>query len=560
MKMTGGEALVGQLVKEGLRDLFILPGVQLDWATDALRKAQGDIRCFIPRHEQTTAYMADGYARTTGKIGAYMVVPGPGLLNTTAALSTAYACNSRVLAISGHIHSSSIGKGKGLLHEINDQSEILGSITKWNGRPQTMSEIPVFVRHAVNQLNSGRPLPVGLEVPHDLLSAQGEVELIEPPTGEREAGRIAPKGNEIEAAAKILDQAKFPILYVGGGVLASGASEALKALAERLDAPVVIGENGRGSLSDCHPLALNAVGGRAVFPLADVVLVVGSRFIDATTGATPLPTDQAKYIFLNVDEAVFTAPRTPACTIAADAKLGLEALSAAVEERYCKISRMLDRVRDWVARQTAVLTPQMDWLLAIRSAVPDEGIFVNELTQVGYVARSHYPVYAPGTYICPGYQGTLGYGFPTALGVAVGNPDKVVVGITGDGGFGWNLQELATAKRYGLDVIQLVFNDGSFGNVRTLQRAVFGESFGDELTNPDFGMLADAFGVAYSKVKGPGFLAAAINAAVERGGPTLIEAPVKEMPSPWHLMRLTPPPPGLPVPPNPFEEESENVA
>lgn len=555
MRMTGGEALVRQLMKEGIGDLFMVPGVQLDWATDALRKADGGIRCFIPRHEQTTAYMADGYARTTGKIGACMVVPGPGLLNTMAALSTAYACNSRVLAISGHIHSSGIGKGAGLLHEINNQDMILGSVTKWHGRPSKMEEIPAMVREAVRQLNTGRPLPTGLEIPHDLLATTGEVDLIDPPADEREAGRIPPNAAGIAAAAELLSGAEFPVLYVGGGVLAAGASAALADLAERLDAPVVMSENGRGALSDRHPLALNAVGGRAVFRQADVVLVVGSRFIDTGTGAPVLPMDHARYVFLNIDPTTFATPRTPAMTIEADAKLGLEALAAAVRPRPARLAPMLDRVRQWVARQTAALTPQMDWLRALREAIPDDGILVNELTQVGYVARSHYPVYAPDTYISPGYQGTLGYGFPTALGVAVGNPDKVVVGITGDGGFGWNLQELATAKRYGLDMVQVVFNDGHFGNVRTLQRAAFGESFGDVLTNPDFGKLAEAFGVRYTRIDGPGDLAEAIAAARKAGGPTLIEAPVTAMPSPWHLMRLTPPPAGAGIPPNPFEED-----
>lgn len=555
-EMTGGEALVAQLVAEGIHDLFMVPGVQLDWATDALRRAQDQIRCYIPRHEQSTAYMADGYARTTGKIGACMVVPGPGLLNTMAALSTAYACNSRVLAISGHIKSSGIGKGTGLLHEINNQDLILGSVTKWTARPTTMREIPAVVREAVRQLNSGRPLPVGLEIPHDLLAARGDVEILTPPADEREAGRKAPSPQAVDAAAQLLDGARFPVIYVGGGILASGAGDALLALAEKLDAPVVISENGRGSLSDRHPLALNAVGGRAVFPQADVVLVAGSRYIDTPTGEVTLPAGDARQIFLNIDPATFEEPRTPAVTIEADARLGLEALALAVKARPATIAPMLDRVRAWVAAQTAVLGPQMAWLNALRSAIPDDGILVNELTQVGYVARSHYPVYGENTYISPGYQGTLGYGFPTTLGAAVGNPDKVVVGITGDGGFGWNLQELATAARYNLNMVQIVFNDGHFGNVRTLQRAAFGESFGDVLTNPDFAKLADAFGVAYALVSTPDDLPAAIANARRSGGPTLIEVPVEAMPSPWHLMRLAPPPPGTPVPPSPFEEDA----
>lgn len=554
MEMTGGEALVQQLIREGVNDLFGVPGVQLDWATDALRKAQDKIAFYVPRHEQATSYMADGYARTTGRIGTCMVVPGPGLLNAMAGLSTAYACNSPVLCISGHIHSSGVGKGAGLLHEINNQSGILASVTKWNARASDAREIPSLVRRAVQELRTGRPQPVGLEISHDLLSTRTEITLIDPPPGEQEDGRIAPDADETRAAAELLDRARFPVIYVGGGVLASDASAALQALAEKLDAPVVMGENGRGALSDRHPLALNAIGGRAVFPHADVALVVGSRFIDITNGKALLPPGRTQYVHLNVDPAAWSAPRQPVATVQADARLGLEALAAQVRRRSPQRAADLDRVRAWVAAQAERIQPQHAWLRVLRSAIPDDGILVNELTQVGYFARSHYPVFAPRTFINPGYQGTLGYGFPTALGAAVGAAGRMVVSITGDGGFGWSLQELATAARYDLNIVVVVFNDGRFGNVRTLQTQQFGEAFGDELRNPDFRLLAQAFGVAYERVETPEGLEPVLRVARDAGGPLLIEAPVKAMPSPWGLMRLTSPESSDGAPPNPLGE------
>lgn len=551
MEMTGGEALVAQLVTEGVTDLFGIPGVQLDWATDALRRADDRIRYWVPRHEQTASYMADGYARTTGKLGACMVVPGPGVLNATAGLATAYSANSPVLCIAGQILSSAIGKRRGLLHELEDQSAVLRVVTKWTRRAEGTDEIPALVREAVRQIRSGRPRPAAVEIAPDLLAGRAELSPIAPVPDD---GRIVPDAAAIDAAARLLDGARFPVIYAGGGVLAAGAWDELRALAERIDAPVVMSENGRGALSDRHPLSLDPVGGRAVFARADVVLVVGSRFAHTSTGNPMWPAGDIRWVYLNAEPDDWTPPRSPGTAVHADAKLGLAALAAAVRPQERGRAADVARVRAWVAEQTACLEPQMSWLRALRAAIPDDGILVNELTQVGYVARAHYPVYAPNTFINPGYQGTLGYGFPTSLGAAVGNPGRAVVSITGDGGFGWGLAELATAARYALNVAVVVFNDGHFGNVRTFQRELFGASYGDALSNPKYDLLAAAFGVRYARVDAPESLGAALGRAFAEGGPTLIEAPVGEMPSPWHLMRLAPPPAGsgFRAPPDPL--------
>lgn len=554
MEMTGGDALVAQLVAEGVTDLFGIPGVQLDWATDALRRAQDRIRYWVPRHEQAASYMADGYARTTGKLGACMVVPGPGVLNATAGLATAYSASSPVLCVAGQILSSAIGKRRGLLHELEDQSAVLRVVTKWTRRAERTGDIPALVRQAVREIWSGRPRPAAVEIAPDLLAGRADVAAIAPAPDD--AARFRPDAAAIDAAAALLDGARFPVIYAGGGVLAAGACDELRALAERVDAPVVMSENGRGALSDRHPLSLDPVGGRAVFAHADVVLVVGSRFAHTSTGAPMWPGDRIVWVYVNAEPDDWTPPRAPGTSVHADAKLGLAALAAAIRPISRGRAGDVARVRAWVAEQTDCLEPQMSWLRALRAAIPDDGILVNELTQVGYVARAHYPVYAPNTFINPGYQGTLGYGFPTSLGAAVGNPGRAVVSITGDGGFGWGLAELATAARYALNVVVVVFNDGHFGNVRTLQRQQFGAAFGDALTNPKYDLLAEAFGVRYARVDGPSELGPALAAAFAEGGPTLIEAPVGEMPSPWHLMRLTMPAEstGFHAPPNPLGE------
>jgi len=553
MHLTGGQALARQLVMEGITDLFGIPGVQLDWAVDGLREVSNRIRYVVPRHEQAASYMADGYARTTGRIGTCMVVPGPGLLNAMAGLATAYACNSRVLAIIGNIHSPAIGKGYGLLHEVRNQSAILGCVTKWQAQAATSAEIPQRVREAVRELNSGRPQPVGLEIPPDVLAASGDVALIDPPP--HEDGRLRPDAAAIETAAAVIANSRFPVIYAGGGVLAADASAALQALAEQLSVPVVLSENGRGAMSDRHPLTLNSLGGRAVFAHADVAVIVGSRFADTMFGVPSWQSPGIKYVWVNVDPAAWSPPRDAEVGIVADAKLGLTALAAALPRRAPARGVDLAKVRAWASEQAREAEPQMSYLRALRAAIPDDGILVNELTQIGYLARSMYPVYAPGTFVTPGYQGTLGYGFPTALGVAAGNPGRAVVSINGDGGFGWAMQELATLRKYDLKVAVVVFADGHFGNVRRLQEDQFGATYEVDLRNPAFDRLAAAFDVPFARADSAAALQRVLGRAVQDRAPILIEAPVGSMPSPWGLMRLQARPGAANTgPPNPLGE------
>jgi acetolactate synthase I/II/III large subunit len=537
MQQTGGDALANQLVREGVKHVFGVLGVQLDWAVDGLRKVADKICYVVPRHEQATSHMADGYARTSQSPGVCMVVPGPGLLNAMAGLATAYACNSRVLCIAGDIHSSAVGRGLGLLHEIRDQSSILGSVTKWHARADRPENVPSLVRSAFRELGDGRPRPVGLEISHDVLSSKAEVDGIEPsppaknPLDER----------QIEQAAALLNAARFPILYVGGGVLAGRASGALRSLAEKLQMPVVMGENGRGAISDRHPLALSTLDGRAIFPHADLVVVVGSRFVDTAMGKPSWPAEGKKFIFINLDSEAWGPPRNCDVSVKADCATALRALEDASLKRP-PIPVHLEKVRKWARAQMEEIEPQGAWVRALREGIPDDGILVNELTQVGYFARLAYPVYEPGTFMTPGYQGTLGYGFPTAMGAAVANPARVVVSINGDGGFGWNLQELATARKYHLNVTIVVFNDGHFGNVRNMQQDQFGKEFGVELLNPKYDHLADAFEIPYERADDPQKLSMLLKRRAQERGPLLVEVRVAQMPSPWHLLRLLPPP------------------
>jgi acetolactate synthase-1/2/3 large subunit len=534
--MTGGQALARSLINEGISTTFGLPGVQLDWAFDALWEERDRLRVLNTRHEQATAYMADGYARTTGRIGTCIVVPGPGLLNAGAALATAYACSSPVLCVSGQIQSDLIGVGRGVLHEIPEQLRMISSVTKWAARAMRPEEIPGLVREASRQLRFGRPRPVEIEIPPDVLQRTAEVELLAPAEVERSAG----DSDLLERAARALGRAEHPLIFAGGGVIGADASDELVHLAELLQAPVLTSDNGKGSISDRHYLAQWPVALPDLVAEADAILAVGTRFVQPTMGLWPegiAPT----IIQLDVDPTEIGRNLKPTIGIVGDAKLGLAELAEragrhnrARPSRRDELTALKHRSED---RINSVL-PQADLGRAIRAELPEDGILVTEMTQVGYWTRAGFPVYRPRTYISAGYQGTLGYGYPTALGAKVGAPDKKVVSISGDGGFMFNVQELSSAVRHGIGVVAVVFDDGAYGNVRRTQRESFsGHTIASDLLNPDFVKLAEAFGLRGARAEGANNLCTALREALKTDEPALIVVPVGEMPSMWPLLR-----------------------
>jgi acetolactate synthase I/II/III large subunit len=538
--ITGGEALVRSLAANGVRRVFGIPGVQLDHAADALYRVRDDIAFICARNEQAVSYMADGCARSTGEVGVSLVVPGPGMLNGLAGLATAYACSSPLLYLTGQIDSSAMGRGLGALHEIPDQSGILRTLTKWSGLARGPAEIPGLVHRAFAELRSGRPRPVGLEIPPDVLAASASMDFPGP------AGHapVAPDAGLLDRAAAMLSRARRPVIFAGGGVLAAAAAGPLQELADALGAPVVMSENGRGSLSARHRLAFDALAFRRLREDADVVLAVGTRFVAPAGGQ--IPAGSARLILVNADAADLGPPRAPDLAVPGDARLALQALAAGVRGGSGGWGAGdLAAVRSWCEEQYASISPQRAYLAAIREALPDDGILVSDLTQIGYAANACFPVYAPRTYLTPGYQGTLGYAFATALGVKAANPGRAVVALTGDGGFSWTMPELSTARKYRLATVTVIFNDGYFGNVRRIQRDRFGARY---LASE----LADAFGVAGIRAEGPAGLATALKQAIAAGEPVLIDTPVGEFPSPWHLLREgVPRPPGNPAAPAP---------
>ena len=463
------------------------------------------------------------------------MVPGPGLLNTTAALSTAYATNTPVLCISGQIPSDLIGRGFGLLHEIPDQLGILRTLTKWAARIDHPTQTGKRVNEAFRQLRDGRPRPVAVEMPLDIMALETEIVL---PAAEGAPPTTMPDPELIDKAATLLAAAKKPLLFVGGGAVA--ASEEVLAIAETLQAPVVSYTGGKGIVSDHHYLAQSAVAGHELWREADVVLAVGTRLhqpqvrwgVDA----------DLKVIRIDIDPTEITRISRPALGIVADAKPALAALHNALDRHNPKRASRKEELEALKARTLARLAdnlgPQCEYLQAIRAELPDDGIYVEDLTQVGYVGRVAFPIYHPRTYIHSGYQGTLGSGFATALGAKVGRPDVPVVSVSGDGGFMYNVQELSTAVKHGIDISAIVFADGAYGNVRRMQKVDYGNRLiGVDLHNPQFPKMAESFGVAGVRTSTPDGLRRELAAALKRRGTTLIEVAVGEMPDPWkHLV------------------------
>lgn len=533
--ITGAETLVDALEANGVETIFGLPGLQLDYIFDALYDHQAKIRVIHTRHEQATAYMAFGYAQASGRVGTCLVVPGPGVLNTTAALSTAYACNSPVLCVTGQIPSAFIESGLGFLHEISHQETALASVSKWQGRINSAGEGPEVVAEAFRQLTSGRRRPVVIEIPPDI-AARRAAAVSHYPVGIA-AAEPEPDPDAVERAARLLGNAKSPAIFVGGGALDAGPE--LLALAEMLQAPIIMSEHGAGAVDIRNPLAQTLQVGNDLWPSIDVAIAVGTRLFHPIVAWGR--DDAIKLVRIDIDAKQSVAAWPPDAHIVTGARRGLTALI----ERVARHNGLRASRRDKLGRlKTAkhaelgeILAPQRDYTKAIRDALPEDGIVCFDVTQLHFYSWWGFPVYRPRTIIQPGYQGTLGYGYPTALGAKVAMPDRKVVYVGGDGGFMFNVQEVSTALRFGINVVAVVFNDNAFGNVRRIQKESFGGRYiGSDLRNPDFGKFADSFGMRYALVDSPAKLFVAIEAAFKADEPAFIEVNAGAFPNPFPHM------------------------
>jgi acetolactate synthase I/II/III large subunit len=530
--MTGGEAIVSGLVAHGVNTVFGLPGAQIYGLFDAFQQAQ--LKVIGARHEQACGYMAYGYARSSGKVGVFSVVPGPGVLNAGAALLTAFGSNEPVLCLTGQVPTQFLGKGRGHLHEMPDQLATLRTFVKWADRIEYPDNAPAAVSRAFQEMLSGRRGPAALEMPWDVFTQRVTTAAAKPfdlfPTPQVDSERI-------KEAAALIAVSSAPMIFVGSGAIE--ARDEILELAEMIDAPVVAFRSGRGIVSNAHELGLTMAAAYKLWPTTDLMIGIGTRLELPTMSRWPYRPERLKLVRIDIDPVEMRRV-PPDVAVVAGAKAATSDLVKAVARagtRKTAGRRAAIREASTAAlAEIQTVQPQMAYLNILREVLPEDGIVTDELSQVGFASWYGFPIYQPRTFITSGYQGTLGAGFPTALGAKVANPEKPVVAITGDGGFMFAVQELATAVQFNIGVVTLVFNNSAYGNVRRDQIQRFdGRVVASDLVNPDFVKLAESFGVAAARVAAPDHFRPALEKALAHGGPYLIaiEVPKDSETTPW---------------------------
>jgi len=534
MMPRDADRTIAQLILDGMRatgirQLFCLPGVQNDPFFDAVVDARDWLEVIVTRHEQGCAYMAMGAAQATGRPSAMCVVPGPGLLNAAAGLSSACGAGARVLAIIGQIHSPFLGKGFRVLHELDDQPAVLRQIAKHAAIVRDTDTAAEQIQAAFDALVSGTPRPVAIEVPADLWakSAPGTVA-----AGTRTMPVIDDAA--VDAAAAKLRAATNPLIWVGTG--AQDAAPAVRQLADLLQAPVSTRRMGHGVVDETDPLFVPMGLAHRMWPDVDVVMGIGSRIefplLQWGTGGLDL-------IQVNTDRDELDRHGLGALGVHGDAA---EVVPMLVE-RLTDLQRPdrraeLDGKRSAFFADIAGLEPQLSYLAAIRDAVPHDAIIVEDATQMTFVAHFAYQFRHPRTYLSTGFAGTLGSGVAAGIGAKAGAPARTVVTITGDGGFLFTATELASAVQHHIASITIVFNDSAYGNVRRIQQERFGpeRTIASTLVNPDIVTFAESFGCLGLRANDPHELGDALKTAIAHDGPVVIEVPVGEVPSPWPFL------------------------
>lgn len=530
---TIAELILDALQHHGIDTLYCLPGVQNDDFFDALYDRRNAIKTIVTRHEQGAAYMALGAAQATGRPQAYCVVPGQGLLNASAAHATAFGVSARVAGIIGQIPEAYEGKGLGLLHELDDQMAILAQISQQTGKIRDPARAPSQIAKLMNALVNGDAKPIAFDVPMNRWQTET--------TGYEadEPHRFEIDLDAINAAADLLANAKNPMIIAGSGALET--PDATLELASMLQAPVATYRQGRGVIDDRNPLSINLTVAHGLWPNVDVVLGLGTRMhYPLTAWGTD---DELKIVQISTDPVEMTRRTEPACAINARCE---EALPLLIQALQTKLARRTDRTeqlqqaKSRFAQEIAFLEPQISYLNAIRDALPDNGIFIDDITQVSFAARIAFPVHKPRTYISAGFPGTLGFGYAAALGAQNSMPGTPTIAVQGDGGFMFTSNELATAVQYNIPLTAIVFNDGAFGNVKRTQVEDYdNRTIASDLTNPDFVKYAESFGAQGLRAHSPDALRSCLEQAFKSGGPTVIDVPVGPMPNPWkHLVRF----------------------
>lgn len=523
-QMTGGQALVAGMRQAGVTTLFGIPGVHNGGLYDALLDAP-EMRVVITRHEQGAAFMADGYARASGRVACVATITGPGITNAATGLGEAYAESSPVLHIATALGPASRTPEAGELHELRDQSGVLRALVGHHELVETVPAIPGAVTRAMEVITTDRPGPASVEIPLDLLIATDEVAL----DGADAATVSPPDSDVVDRAAELLAKAEAPLIFLGSGAMDAGSE--VEALAERLQAPVLTAQTGKGAFPESHPLSLGCKHrlDESLYELLrtrDVALVVGCRLGARVTDDDRMPLPET-LIQVDRSAAELGRHRENAVSIQADAAAAVsELLEALPDEPPPEAPNIAEgmRARRRNPHDAADDPRSADILAELRRVLPENGVLVNDMTMTSYRSAGLFPVDQPRSYMFPIYFGTLGFSLPAAIGAQVACPERPVLSLSGDGGFLFTAEELATAVREQLPVVAVVFNDSSYAAIDGNFRGNFGGRTVDvRLHNPDFVAFGKSFGAAAEGVDTPEALGAAVERGLARRCPTLIE-------------------------------------
>ena len=527
-RMTGGQAVVRALRAQGVETVFGIPGVHTLALYDAL--IDSGIDHVLGRHEQGVGFMADGYARASGKPAVALIISGPGVTNVATAVGEAYTESTPLLVVASAEERRWLRRMAGNYHDIRDQIGIMRPITGYAADATHASQLPGLVGEAFRAMLHGRSRPAYVEIPKDLLEEEASYQI--PAAAPVE--RPGPTPEAIGAAVDAIAAAKRVVVLGGGGAVSSGAIDGITALAERLGAPVVTSQLGKGSIAEDHPYALGNLWTRdnavdALMRQADFAIVLGTKLGNAETeGMTmPLP-DRLLRIDIDPTEVGRHYPASQA--IIADARKTAEALADALAARG--VSK-----QGWTPGQVAETKAkalEQTWgaenapyLAALRRAIPRDGVLVGDTTMMTYLAARRYPVYQPRTWLVPTGYLTLGFAMPAALGAKVARPDATVVAMVGDGGFQFTMHELATAVQHRLGVPIVIFNDSTYTAVKMDQAHRFDRRhLAVDLVNPDFVALAAAYGIPGVRAESPEALEEQVGLAAQRDLPTIIDVPI----------------------------------
>ncbi len=526
--MKGGQAAIRALESQGVDVVFGIPGVHTLEIYDAL--VDSNIRHILARHEQGAGFMADGYARASGKPGVAVIITGPGITNVLTAVGEAYTDSSPVLVLSSNVEQEWAGQMLGHLHDLSDQLGVMHAVTKWNARATNVAQIPELVATAFKEMKNGRPRPTHVEVPLDVLSDFAEAAMAA--LASREP--CAPSPESVSQAVDAITNAQRIAIWCGGGAVSSDAGNAIAQISEVLGAPILTSVMGKGSVPADHPMFMGKSWdtGNPVDELlrsADLLLVFGSKLGAMETNYQRMPVPET-LVRVDVDPAEINRNYAPSVAVVGDARLAAEQILAALNQadvrKSCWSSDQVRVVRDSFLAGTWG-KEQKPYVDALRSAIPRDGVLVSDMTMMGYVSQGRYPVYEPRTFLFPQGYGTLGFSLPAAIGAKVARPDATVVPIVGDGGFQYTMQELATAVQFKLGLPIVIFNDSTYTAVKMEQAEKYDRRFiAVDLVNPDYPKLADAYGIPSTTARSPEELEHAIVAAAKRDVPTIIDTPI----------------------------------